>query len=304
VEVARSAGAQQQIGSTLSILSNVTRFSGDLEGALQAVQEARTIAEKGADPADSRKMLNLAAAVWREGLILGEFDNINLNRPREAEPLLQKAFDLSEDLARRDAHDYDSRSYVGMTGRELGDVLRDREPARALAVYDNAIARLAENNNPKSRRDSVWPLTGSAYALRRLHRPAEARQRIDDALQILRDLKVYPAKSISLGDETDAALRALGDHYAETGKTADAIATYQELFDGVLAANPQPNTDLRHANGMSRIYLDLGDLQRRSGKAREADELDKKRLELWEDWDKRLPNNSFVQRELSAARNH
>ena len=63
------------------------------------------------------------------------------------------------------------------------------------------------------------------YALRRMGRTAEARQRIDAAMAILRDLKDYPAASVILGDESDAALRALGDHYAETGDTAAAIRT-------------------------------------------------------------------------------
>jgi tetratricopeptide (TPR) repeat protein/predicted Ser/Thr protein kinase len=304
VEIARVADDQRRLSAALGVLSNVTRFGGDLEGALQAIREARNIAEKSASPDDAVKLLNLAAAVWREGLILGEFNNISLSRPRDAEPLLQKAFDLAEDLARRDADDYDSRAYVGMAGRELGDVLRDNNPARALNVYDHALTRLAEIHNPKARRDSVWPLTGSSYALRRLHRPAESKRRIDTAFQVLRDLKAYPTKSISLGDETDAALRALGDYYAETGQTTAAIATYQELFQGILASHPQPMTDLRHANGLSRIYIDLGSLERRAGNVAQANTLDQQRLELWRYWDKKLPNNSFVQHQLSAIRLH
>jgi hypothetical protein len=60
-------------------------------------------------------------------------------------------------------------------------------------------------------------------------------------------------------------------------------------------------TDLRHANGLSRIYRDLGNLHRRAGHSAKADALDQRRLDLWRYWDHKLPNNPFVQRQLAAA---
>ena len=189
-----------------------------------------------------------------------------------------------------------------MAGRELGDILRGSEPARALAVYDQTYRRLEEvGHNPKARRDEVWVLTGASYALRLLGRSAESSQRIEAAFAILRDVKAYPTESVQLGEESDAALRALADHYADTGQTAAAIKTYEELHQKAQASNPQPRTDLRHANGLSRIYRDLGNLHRRAGHFAEAGALDQRRLELWRYWDHKLPNNPFVKRQLAAA---
>src|SRR5437868_3542597 len=51
----------------------------------------------------------------------------------------------------------------------------------------------------------------------------------------------------------------------------------------------------------SRIYRDLGNLRRRVGHVTEADSLDHQRLDLWQYWDHKLPNNPFVQRQLAAA---
>src|SRR5262249_47474507 len=275
IETARQLGDDRILSASLSVFSNAARFSGDLDGALKSVQEARSIAEKVSDPNNSSSTLNLAAVLWREGLILGELNSINLDRPQDAVPLIQRAFDLAEGLAQRDAHDNDSRTYIGMTGRELGDILIDTDPSRALSVYDFAFRRLAEINNTKARRDQVWLLSGSSYALRRLGRPAEAKKRIDDAFTILKDVKDYPAPTVELGEFIDATLRALADYQAETGATDAAIATFEELFEKVRASNPQPETDLRHANGLSRIYRDLGSLYRRAGKTSQADSLHK-----------------------------
>jgi len=303
VEISRRAGGdERQLAKGLGVLSNAARFAGDLDGALRAIRESKAIAERNADPQNAESILHLCAAVWREGLILGELNNISFGRPREAEPLLQQAFDLAEALARKDPHDYPSRSYVSMTGRELGDVLRDTDPARSLAIYDRTCSRLEEIiNNRKARRDAVWPLTGSSYALRRLGRPAEAGERIDKALKILRDLKAWPAPQVEPGDEADAAVRALADHYADTGETAAAIKTYDDLYAKLQASNPQPRTDLRHANNLSRLYRDLGNLHTRAGHRDEARALHERRVELWRYWDEKLPDNVFVRRELAGA---
>jgi hypothetical protein len=43
-------------------------------------------------------------------------------------------------------------------------------------------------------------------------------------------------------------------------------------------------------------------LQRRAGKTDLASALDARRLHLWEHWDRKLLNNPFVRRQLTAAR--
>jgi predicted Ser/Thr protein kinase/tetratricopeptide (TPR) repeat protein len=306
VEISRHlAPDPRQLSRGLGVLANTARFAGDINGALAAIRESRALAEKMLDPDSAETVFSLGAAIWREGLILGELHNINANRPQEAIPLLQRALDLAEGLARRDADDYNSRSYVSMAARELGDLLRDTDPAQALAVYDHAIARLAEvKENPKARREQVWLLAGSSYALRRLHRPADAWQRIEGAMSALRELKDYPALSVDPGSESDTALRAIADHQAGTGQTAAAIATYEVLHVKLQSSDPAPRTDLRHANGLARLYCDLGKLYARADRVTEAKALYARELDLWQYWDAKLPNNPFIGRQLSAARNH
>jgi len=85
----------------------------------------------------------------------------------------------------RDPNDFTSRTRVGTVGRELGDILRWRAPEEALAVYDVALARLAEiRGNVSARRDRALLLANFSYALRRLNRAAEARSRLVEALAI------------------------------------------------------------------------------------------------------------------------
>lgn len=289
------------VSSGLSLLANALRFQGDLDGALQAVREARGIAEKTAYPSETSRMLDMYGVLLREGLIEGEDGGVSLDRPVDAIDALQRAFDVTEAVARQDATDATSRGRVGTSGRELGNILRHRDPQRALEVYDVAISRLGEiRNNLKARRDRASTLAGSSYALRHLHRMSEAKQRIDAALAILRDTKDYPADQISLDSDVCTVLRALADLQAEEGRPERAVEVYEQLLDRVMASRPDPQGDLRDASKLSLLYDTLASLYRQTGDSTKADAITARRLDLWRHWDLKLANNPFVLRQLAA----
>jgi predicted Ser/Thr protein kinase len=298
VEIGRSTNRPDYVGAGLSVLSNALRLRGDLEKALEATQEARAFQEKRPD--DFARTNNLIVVIWREGRILGEDDEINLNRPSEAIQAFQTAYGLADQLVQRDAADYGSRARFVAAAQDLGDILRHSDPVRALAVYDSGLRRSAEIENTESAHDRVRLLTGSSYPLRALHHTAESKRRIDTAFDLLRQMKAWPAQSIRPGEETGFALRALADYYGDTGRLPDAIATYRELLAKIMASNPTPDSDLRDANSISVIEAALAPLERQAGHTEAAVALDRGRRERWQRWDAKLPNNSFVRRRLAA----
>jgi tetratricopeptide (TPR) repeat protein len=155
-------------------------------------------------------------------------------------------------------------------------------------------------NDVAARRVEALLLAGSSYAARWIHREKDARDRIDDAFRLLDETKDYPAESISAGSEADITMRALADHYAETGQREQALEIYQELFRKIMASNPDPQNDLLNAVYVSRLHTSLATLLRGMGKGDEAALLEADRLELWRYWKGKLPNNPFVQRQLEA----
>ena len=54
------------------------------------------------------------------------------------------------------------------------------------------------------------------------------------------------------------------------------------------------------ANKVSMMYYYMADVYRRAGDTSRAIELDRNRLQLWKQWDAKLPNNPFVQRQLNS----
>jgi tetratricopeptide (TPR) repeat protein len=306
MEIARSTPIEDTVyGNALSLIADSLRYSGDLEGALQAIQEARVHIEKAVFPGEALRRPNVFNVLWREGVILGQDDNISLERPAEAAAVLQQAFDLTEEGALKDPNDASNRILLASAARELGRILLHHDLRRALGVYDQGLVRIREvKNNAKARRAESLLLAGSSYALRGLHRSAEAQQRIDKAFSLLRETKDYPANRIDPANEVDAVLRALGDHLAETGQPMRAAEVYQELLDKIMSFKPDPQNDLQHAAKLSQVYGSLAALDRRNGRAEDAATLDARRSEIWRHWQSKLPNSPFVLRQIAAGTPH
>ena len=301
-EVARSLPpGEGSLADGLSLVADLTRISGDLEGALRDIREAHTVLER-TDYRSERLRLSWFLVLWCEGVILGGGNGLNLNQPDEAVAVLQRAFDVIEEWAQSDPNDASTRMLFDQTGRELGAILRERDARRALAVYDQARRHLGEvRNNPAARRAEAGMLAGSSYALRRLNRAGEARNRIEAALRVLRETKDYPADRIDTDSEVEPALRALADHFAETGEPVRAAAVYQELLDLIMAAKPDLGNDLRRAVKLSRIYEALAALHRRNHQAEKAEAVTALRRNLWRQWERKLSHNPYVRRQLQSA---
>jgi tetratricopeptide (TPR) repeat protein len=141
----------------------------------------------------------------------------------------------------------------------------------------------------------------SSSALLLLHRYHDAKQRIDESLAILRETKDYPADQIKLDSEAYVTLSAWADYEARIGDSGHAIQVYEQLLTCVMASDPAPSADLRDAPRLSRLYDRLAQLYRHTGNAGRAADLQSRRLRLWQDWDRSLPGNIFIRRELAAT---
>lgn len=303
VEIARSLPASDaRVGQSLSVLADLLRISGDLGGALEAIQEARSSVERAVFPNEMTRRAAWYSVLVNYGQLLGIDGSINLGQPDEAIAVLYKAFDVVEDWAQRDPNDASSRLQLAFAGRLLANILRHRDPARALAIYDHALRRLGEiQGNVKAHREETRLLAGSSYALRRLNRTVEARDRIDAAFRLLRETRDYPTERISPYDDVETVVRALADHHAETGQPQRAVQVYEALLDRIMASKPDLGSNLSHAAKLSRVYEALAELHRRTGRQGKFSRVAALRLGLWRQWDRRLPNNAFVRRQLAAA---
>ena len=302
IELARTFGNSSMVGQGLSLLANAQRQSGDLESALSAVTQGLALVEKAEFPNENLRASALYAVLWRQGVILGEDESVSLNRPADALEPLQRAFDIVDQMASKDPSEVSYRDRVGSAGQQLGDILRHSDPARGLAIYDRTLLRLREiKGSNKARRQEARILAHSSYPLRNLHRLPEAKQRIDEAFEILRSLGEEESGVGIIGGEWDNAMRASADYESEVGHAGRARAILLELQTKLLALHPNPEKDLQNANDMSHLYASLATVDAKLGMYDEEKMFETKRMDLWSQWDRRLPGNPFVHRQLEKS---
>jgi tetratricopeptide (TPR) repeat protein len=303
IELGRSAGIPTSgIAQGLSGLANARRQSGDLEGALTAIDEASALAQTSKFPNPTLRANGLYAIEYRRGLILGEDGSVSLGRPQEAEQALQKAFDIAIQMSANDPNDFSFRDRAGTSGLHLADIVRHRDPARAVTIYDVTLQRLREiKNNSSARRQEARVLAHSSYPLRDLHRGAEARERVEAALQILRQIGTSAEFVGSIEGEWDQALRASADDAAAAGNPAQARTILLDLEAKLIAQHPDLEGDLRHADDMSRLYDSIAQVDGRLGNREEQAKYQSLRGDLWRRWDGKLPNNSFILKQLQNS---
>jgi len=107
-------------------------------------------------------------------------------------------------------------------------------------------------------------------------------------------------------------LRALVDHEAATGNLARAIADYRHLLGLYGAGGPKLEPDsktesqlensLVAAVELSQVWVSMEAVCRRAGLAELASVLQTRRLDLWQHWNQKLPNNPFVLRQLALTK--
>jgi tRNA A-37 threonylcarbamoyl transferase component Bud32/tetratricopeptide (TPR) repeat protein len=301
-DLARLYKNQPYLGTLLWVSADVFRGQGDLDEALKQIRESVRILELTPGNAEQGRTMNLILALTIQARILGQNDTISLGRRQEAAAILERSFGMADSFVHQDPSDQVSRGRLAMAGLALAGILRRSGPSRSLAVYDHVLRHMAEiKNNSSFRRFEVSALAGSSYPLRRLGRGAEARERLDAAFERLRQIKLYPAEKVKPGSEADAALCALADYAANNGDVQAGIATYEKLLSEIEAWQPKPETSLADALDVSRVYAALAALHRRAHQTDLASALKIRRLELWRHWDRQLPNNAFVRRQLKAA---
>jgi serine/threonine protein kinase len=301
-EIAQSIHSKPYLGMFHWVSAGIFQRQGELEEALKAIQEAAKLLEPDRDGNAGRTM-NYVLVLTAEGRILGDENGISAGRPQEALQPLRHAFELADAAVHQDASDQVSRGRLADAGLGLADALAHADARDALEVYDHVLRHLTEiQNNSSFRRYEVNALVRSAEPLRQLARAVEARQRLDNAFEKLRQLKQYPADEVKPGSEAEDALRAGAEFEARSGNIARAVEICDKLLAQVQAAKPDIASDLADAVDLSNLYSRAAAFHRRNAEPDRAAALDARRLEIWRQWDQKLPNNSFVLRQLTLAR--
>ncbi len=282
-------------------LAIALRYNGALEEALRVAREGRQIFERQYQPDSSEwpTTRRLLYGLFHEARILGSPDSVSLGRWDEADELLQRAIHHARRLASADAKDLAVRHQLALAASQLAMIRMARDPESALALFDEAFRSRSEIPSTHSNHlDKLHEMAGSIQALRKLGRREEAARRTDQLFTFLSDYKLYPGE-IKLRGWAEVALRARADLLADAGDLKAAIAQYQEIVAAIEAGSRKPAEDLHWALAFSEIYERLESLFRQSSDTANASLWRARRASLWQDWERKLPGNPFVGRQLT-----
>jgi serine/threonine protein kinase/tetratricopeptide (TPR) repeat protein len=301
-EIAGTLNRPAHQGDFLWVSAQILQRRGNLDEAFRDIQQSVKLLDPGPDWLTGGGLTrNFQLALVYEGRILGDDNSVNLGRSEEAVKVLDHAFQIADEFVHRDPNDHASRGSLAMAGISMGAILRHSDARRALETYDHTLRHLAEaSNDAHLQRFEVNLLAGSSYALRKLGRGSEARQRLEKALERLKQLKSYPADKITLESEAAETLQALADDETDKGNLARAIEIYQNLLKQVEPTESDPEFNVEDAVRLSTICASAANLYRRAQQADQASALEARRLAMWRQWDRKLPNNPFVQRQLAT----
>jgi serine/threonine-protein kinase len=293
--------ASMRRASAFGVLSVSLRRTGDLEGALNAARQSRTLLEGLVAEGSTDSRYNLALAWFREGLVLDDDGGVGLGRAAEGALAFRSALEINRELAHRDPNDSRCRVSMGHAARQLADILRHQDAHAALSVYDEALAELRDiAPHPRADRERIDLLARSSYAARVARGKREAQDRLEQAFELLRATGGYPAEGLEPESEAFQTLRAQADHYAETDRLPQAIQTYRDLLQALSAWPLKMADDLRDAVAMSAVLTSLARLLDRDGRGQEARELLARRAAIWAPWRQKLPE-SVLNRAQSLA---
>ena len=298
IDIVMATDRASQAGTAQVTLSRILRSVGRLEESLASAQEAVRLLEP---PAGEKRFSSLAAyalALRTQADVLGRDGEVNLGRTKEALALNERGFRIAEEMLQQDPKNALSLFSHADKAGAMADVLRHTDPRRAAVLYDRELQSLASiKDNSRARRNEAGTLASSTYALRKLGRVADAHARLEAALARLKELKMYPAAEVELGSESDAVLRAQAE--LEAGRDVRrGLELYRQLLTRIQASKPTPETKLQDANDLSTLYEAMASLHHRAGQATEAAALEARRLEIWRTWERQLPKNVFVLRQL------
>jgi tetratricopeptide (TPR) repeat protein len=179
--------ARQLVAACQARLAGTLLRAGELEASLQAYLEALQVYENltARFPENLNHRRMLAARYEAVADVLGDPDDLNLGRPVEALAYYHKSLAIAEGFAARDANDAQAQRNLAEARLWVAKMLRASDPARAAALYRQALATFAQvyqgaPQNFQFRHDLALSHRGLGIALSNLHQPRGNGKLSDD----------------------------------------------------------------------------------------------------------------------------
>ncbi|HLJ45050.1 MAG TPA: protein kinase [Bryobacteraceae bacterium] len=306
---APDATAQLLLGRAYDRLGQDQQHNGDVNAAAENLRSALAI-EEGLLQADPRNTVYHSDVFW----ICEALGNTNaaadwpgLGDSVAALTYYRRGLSIAREMVTADPNNATAKRTVAAALDNIGDALRDSNPAESARSYHEMISIIdtlleLDPNHSIFRRMRVLGLVSLAYPSIRLGRFDEVRRDLAEALRTLDELTAKdPRRAYLQADRVQAYVMG-GDLEIASHNVRAAEEKYRHAVElGEKAATDHPI--LERLAYLSICYERLGSLYRRESKWQEARGWYSKSLRIWTEWSQHGVSSVFdVRRRASAAK--
>jgi tetratricopeptide (TPR) repeat protein len=289
-----------QIFSVRQRLARTKVDAGDLDGAATEFDDLLRHAEpcdERATPGPACRELGVLES-WAAD-VYAAAERPNLNETAKAAALYEQALHIQQRIAALDDHDRQAHFDLAARYGKLGDAVWASDPERALHLYDQALATaklLVSKEQFNIFRGSYN--VAITRPLIRLHRLAEARKALSQALEVARADAQAP--NAQYGDRLDEVTmrRLLAQLALAEGKTDEAKRTLRDILRDLDSLRAEKTSDFKPVFFLCETYRTLAAIS--TGAERREALLSSARV--WHSW----PTTTFTarqeQKDLAEAR--
>lgn len=241
--------AQLNVAFSHSHVGEALAATGDLEGAIRSYRVSLAIIEELAEkqPLNLRFSRGVMIAHFWLGNLSGGLHFINMGDRAAALDHHQKALVIAEAAAATDAKNAAHRLDLVTSYQNVAEALSEDDPAHAAEFYRRALALVRsqleiEPNDFRFLRREALCLSGLAAPLERMGDRQNARENLNQALDILKRLAAQDEANVRIQADLYMTLQALGDFDLRTGN----LSLAEEYYLQALAL-----TELESANNSS-----------------------------------------------------
>ncbi len=297
VAVQPTLGNRGNLSTSLSSYARILRADGDLDGALAALKQDVSILEEISkdQKKDVRITLNLAASYSTMADVVGEEDRIvSLGQYDAAQGWYERSLQYGRELGLLDPREVQVRYNTAAAALKYGNILRHKDPRRALLIYDESIELLRGMPAKAASRDLplMIVLAESTFPLRKVGRFQEAKKRLAESKAIVESYKA--AHQESPGMLLEAISRAEADQALTEGKFAEAAAIHLAWLEKIQYGGDSVERVLRNALLLARRLHLMAAAYAKAGKTQESAKAEAKRREVLKFWRARPASKKFI----------
>jgi serine/threonine protein kinase/tetratricopeptide (TPR) repeat protein len=310
--------AQLSLGQTRLRIGEALMSLGDLPAARSEFRQALTLMEAVAPrhPNETPYLRGLSLAWLWLGHVSGNPRQLNLGETQTALQAYREHLALSEKLAALDPKNALAQQDLAGAHQRLGEVFSQTQPAQSAAHYRQArdIIHKLLAAAPQETVFLEWEayfLRGLGVALQRQGDRAGARQHLQQALQIFRELHRRDATNSRTRYNVNETLLALGDILLNSGEHDAALAAYREALALVETKTVEQSVDVYVRTRLAESYAGLNRYHAARAAAasaterlehwRAARQFAQQSFDLWEGWSQHAPSTNFDRQHREQA---